>query len=77
MLLLGQKVFARRDDDEGEAEEAEVKAFQDGGKSVSLRFLSDGFNRQHVPIGEVAVRDDEYDAEVLPRLPPSTRRCGA
>lgn len=69
MLLLGQKVFARRDEDEAEAEEAEVKAFQDDGKTVSLRFASDGFNRQHVPISEVAVRDSAYDAEVLPRLP--------
>lgn len=69
MLLVGQKVFVKRDDDEAEAEEAEIRKFTDGGQSVSVRFTSDGYNRK-VTSAEVAVRDHEYDAEVLPKLPP-------
>ncbi len=75
LLRVGQLVLARRDPDL-EPEEAEVKNLYDEPHTkydwsarCSLRFVADGFTREGVPSDEVTIKDDAYDAEVLPRLP--------
>ena len=68
LLLPGQKCCAKREPDL-DAEDAEVKSVNKESGTCVLRF-DDGFQRQRVPAHEVAIRDEQYDLEVLPRLPP-------